>query len=225
MQVIGINGSPRKEWNTATLVRSALEGAASVGAQTRLVHLYDLDYKGCTSCFLCKRKGNHCNGLCAMRDDLREVLEAVVYEADVLVLGSPIYFGDVTGETRSFLERLLFPNISYDEFGRSDFPRQVASGLVFTMNCPERYVKDVHYDILFDQHLRLMGILKGPSELLTCHETWQFSDYSVMKAALFDVEAKAKRRAEQFPVDCRRAFDMGARLASGSPQREGAVQA
>jgi len=42
MQVIGINGSPRKQWNTATLVAKALEGAAAQGAETELVHLYDL---------------------------------------------------------------------------------------------------------------------------------------------------------------------------------------
>ncbi|HLA80370.1 MAG TPA: flavodoxin family protein, partial [Thermoleophilia bacterium] len=113
MNVIAVNGSPRKDWNTGILLKSALEGAESVGAQTKLVHLYDLSYKGCTSCFSCKRKGNTCNGLCVMRDDLRDVL-AEVLGCDALVLGSPIYFGDVTGETRSFLERLLFPNISYD---------------------------------------------------------------------------------------------------------------
>jgi multimeric flavodoxin WrbA len=51
MKAIGVNGSPRKKWNTATLLKKALEGAASEGAKTALVHLYDLDYKGCISCF------------------------------------------------------------------------------------------------------------------------------------------------------------------------------
>jgi multimeric flavodoxin WrbA len=54
MKAIGVNGSPRKKWNTATLLKKALEGAASEGAKTGLVHLYDLDYKGCISCFACK---------------------------------------------------------------------------------------------------------------------------------------------------------------------------
>ena len=54
MKVIAINASPRRKWNTATLLQSALEGAASQGAETELVHLYDLDFKGCTSCFACK---------------------------------------------------------------------------------------------------------------------------------------------------------------------------
>lgn len=56
MNVIAINGSPRKKWNTATLLEHTLEGAKSQGADTELVHLYDLDYKGCTSCFACKLK-------------------------------------------------------------------------------------------------------------------------------------------------------------------------
>ena len=51
MEVIAFNGSPRKAWNTATLLEKALQGAASKGAVTELIHLYDLDFKGCRSCF------------------------------------------------------------------------------------------------------------------------------------------------------------------------------
>jgi len=57
MKVIAINGSPRKKWNTATLLEKALAGAASQGAETELMHLYDLNYKGCISCFACKTIG------------------------------------------------------------------------------------------------------------------------------------------------------------------------
>ena len=45
MRVIAFNGSPRKKWNTATLLKNALEGAESQGAETELVHLYDLNFK------------------------------------------------------------------------------------------------------------------------------------------------------------------------------------
>ena len=62
MKVIAINGSPRKKWNTAILLEKALEGAASQGADTELVHLYDLDFKGCSSCFSCKLKGGKSYG-------------------------------------------------------------------------------------------------------------------------------------------------------------------
>ncbi|MBN1321316.1 MAG: flavodoxin family protein [Thermoleophilia bacterium] len=212
MNLIAVNGSPRKDWNTATLLEKAMEGAESVGAKTKLVYLYDLDYKGCTSCFSCKRKGNTRNGLCAMRDDLKDVLAEVI-ASDVLLLGSPIYFDDVTGEMRSFMERLLFPNITYDEFGKSVFARQMSCGFVFTMNCPEEAMKDAHYDVLFQMQTRPLGIFKGKVEFVTSHETWQFKDYAAMNAAMFDVEAKARIRAERFPVDCQKAFEMGARLA------------
>ena len=55
MKVIAVNGSPRKTWNTATLLEHALAGAAGSGAETELVHLYDLEFKGCISCFACKK--------------------------------------------------------------------------------------------------------------------------------------------------------------------------
>ena len=70
MYVLAINGSPRKNWNTATLLNKALEGAAAQGAQTELIHLYDLNFKGCISCFACKRKDGKSYGKCAYHDDL-----------------------------------------------------------------------------------------------------------------------------------------------------------
>ena len=92
MNVIGINGSPRKQWNTATLVAKALEGAAAKGATTELVHLYDLDFKGCKSCFACKTRGCKSYGKCILNDELAPVLEKIA-AADALAIGSPIYFG------------------------------------------------------------------------------------------------------------------------------------
>lgn len=121
MKVISINGSPRKNWNTDILLQKALNGAKSVGAQTEAIHLYDLNFKGCISCFACKKKNSKYIGHCAMKDDLTNVLEKILV-SDVLLLGSPIYFGNVTGLMRSFLERLLFSNLSYNEGHRSVFP-------------------------------------------------------------------------------------------------------
>ena len=69
------NGSPRKNKNTADMLQSAMKGAQEAGAETELVHLYDIDFKGCKSCFACKVKNSKCNGICALKDDLRPVLE------------------------------------------------------------------------------------------------------------------------------------------------------
>ena len=84
MNVIAFNGSPRKKWNTATLLEKALEGASSKGAETELIHLYDLNYKGCKSCFACKTKGGKSYGRCAVKDDLTPVFKRVE-EADAFI--------------------------------------------------------------------------------------------------------------------------------------------
>jgi len=63
MKIIAFNGSPRKMWNTATLLNKSLEGGTrSQGAETELIHLYDLNYKGCESCFSCKTMGSNSYG-------------------------------------------------------------------------------------------------------------------------------------------------------------------
>ena len=75
MKVLAVNGSPRKTWNTSTLLKNALDGAASQGAETELVHLYELGFKGCISCFACKTKGGKSFGRCAVRGRQRAQAE------------------------------------------------------------------------------------------------------------------------------------------------------
>ena len=216
MRAIVINGSPRKNCNTGILLRHAMEGAQSVGADTRLVNLYDLNYKGCISCFSCKLKGGKFAGQCAMRDDLTEVLDDV-NAPDVLLLGSPIYIGDVTGAMRSFLERLIFMNLSYRKTDRSDMKGCVSTGFIYTMGIPDALVDSLGYTALFDGHARYLGFLKGKQERLVVTDAYQFDDYSKYDADLFDESKKAKIRDEQFPLDCKSAFSMGARLVETHP--------
>ena len=129
MNVLGINASPRKTWNTATVLHKALEGAASQGSQTELIHLYDLSYKGCISCFACKRKGGKSYGKCGYTDELTPVLEKIE-AADAVILASPIYFGNVTGELRSLMERMLFQYLVYDENYSSLVAKKNRIGLI-----------------------------------------------------------------------------------------------
>ena len=77
MKVMAFNGSARKSWNTATLLSKTLEGAVARGALTELVHLYDVDFKGCVSCFACKTKGGKSYGRCAVKDGLAPLLRKV----------------------------------------------------------------------------------------------------------------------------------------------------
>jgi multimeric flavodoxin WrbA len=213
MKVMAFNGSPRKEWNTATLLAKALEGAASQGAETELIHLYDLDFKGCKSCFACKTIGGESYGRCSADDDLTPILRRAA-EADVLILGSPFYFGTVSGEMRSFMERLMFPYLAYKRPPRSVFPRKIKTGFIYTMNAPQEAMKPSGQEEHVTRNEGLLQMLFGASESLCSFETYQFEDYSAVVSDLFDVEQRARRREQVFPQDCEKAFEMGARLAA-----------
>jgi multimeric flavodoxin WrbA len=168
MRVIAINGSPRKRFNTATLLEKAICGAASAGAITEIIHLYDLQYSGCTSCFSCKQKQNAGLGKCAFQDGLSPVLEKIM-TCDVLLLGSPIYFSDVTGMMRSFMERLLFMNMTYDDPLRPAPGKHISSAFIYTMNLPK---EGEHYGTpLFEQNSKILGLLGGSTEYLACFDT------------------------------------------------------
>jgi multimeric flavodoxin WrbA len=212
MKVMAINGSPRKEWNTATLLEKALEGAASQGAETELIHLYDLSFKGCKSCFACKTRGGESYGRCAVEDDLTPILQRAA-EADAIILGSPFYFGTASGEMRSFMERLMFPYLAYSGPPRSLFPRKINTGFIYTMNARQEGMKPSGQEARVTGNERLLTMLFGASESLCSYDTYQFEDYSKVVADLFDPEEKAKRREEVFPIDCEKAIEMGARFA------------
>ena len=79
MKALFINGSPRKNGNTAQLLKRAMDGAREAGAEVELVNLYDrsLNYKGCMSCFACKLKGGK-KGVCSFKDDLQPILQKAV---------------------------------------------------------------------------------------------------------------------------------------------------
>jgi multimeric flavodoxin WrbA len=193
-------------------VAKALEGSAAQGAQTELVHLYDLDFKGCTSCFACKTRGGKSYGRCAMKDGLTPLLESIA-TADALVIGSPVYFGSVTGETRSFLERLLFPYLTYTVPYGTLFPRKLATAFIYTMNVTEERRREFGYEYFVKSNERYAQLLLGSAESLCAFDTCQVDDYSKVVIESFDPVHKAKRRAEALPLDCQRAFDLGRRLA------------
>ena len=211
MKVIAINGSPRKKWNTATLLEKALEGASSEGAEVELIHLYDFNFKGCTSCFSCKLKGGKSYGKCAMKDELTPVLEKLK-DVDAVILGSPIYLGNSTGEMRSFMERYVFPYLTYSNNLPSLYPKNTPVGFIYTMGVKEEYFDMLGLRKTIELNENFTKRIFGYSESLYSTDTYQFDDYSKYVADRFDPEEKAKRRKEVFPHDCEKAFEMGVRF-------------
>lgn len=221
MKALFVNGSPRKNWSTAKMLGKAMEGAASAGAETELVHLYDNSFKGCISCFACKVKNAKTNCLCAFKDALTPILEKA-HEADVLVIGTPVYFSYPTGPVRSFLERLMFPVLTYNQkvdektgkVKASLLNKIVPTAMVYTMGAPEQMAKDLNYEHIFGENNRFLKMLFGYSESLCTYNTYQFSDYSRYDVMEGVEEIRAKQRDEVFPKDLQKAFELGKRLVS-----------
>ena len=215
MKALFINASPRKNWNTHKLLASAMNGARDAGAEAELIHLYDYSFKGCVSCFACKLKGNKTNGLCAYHDDLKPVLEKAL-ESDVLIMGSPIYYSYPTGMLRSFVERLLFPIMTYsrDENGeiKRNTSKKIYSASIFTMNAPQDMAAKFNYPAIIEAHTFPFELVLGYSETLCVYNTYQFKDYSRYEANLFSEPEKAKYRDEHFAEDLQKAYDLGKRL-------------
>lgn len=214
MKVIAINGSPRKNKNTATILNNVLHGAASCGAETEFINLYDLNYKGCISCFACKLKNGKSYGKCALKDDLTPILEKIS-TADAIILGSPIYLHSITGAMKSFLERLVFQYLVYDHEHSSLFQKRIPVGFVYTMNVTRDQFK-AGYEAELKSIQTYLKKTFGSFESLIVNDTYQFDDYSKYVASLFDEKKKRKVKEEQFPKDCQSAFDMGVRLVGQS---------
>lgn len=142
MKIMAFNGSPRRNGNTAKLLKEALRGAATAGADTEYVDLYSLNYKGCISCFYCKRKDKD-HGTCIVKDDLSPLLTRAK-EADALIFGSPIYFMSLTSGMHALLERLFFSNYIYSEEIPSVFGKKIPSAFIYTMNVTEKQAKEFH---------------------------------------------------------------------------------
>ena len=211
MKTIIINASPRKKWNTAEVLDAARKGAESVGSEVEYVNLYDLVFKGCRSCLICKRK-DKTKGKCYWKDDLSPLIEKI-FDSDALIIGSPIYFGQPTSEFRALVERLIFCIMSYDD-GSSYYTGKVNVGIFYTMNAPlefyEQSMKDSPSSTEF-----LFSFLNGEVISYPVCDTLQVHKYSEYNMAGFSQEAKEKQLILQFPNDLEKAFEIAANLSKG----------
>lgn len=141
---IGIAGSPRRRGNSTSLLKAYLSGAAVVGFETQIINLSKLSYQGCIACDRCV-KGK----MCKIEDDLCEIFP-LLQKADIWAMASPIYYDGVSGQMKTFFDRLRFttydPNklkgprrgivlVTYED-NRSDFYFETATHLAnyFTWN-------------------------------------------------------------------------------------------
>ncbi len=100
MKITAILGSPRLNGNSAFIANRFLETAERCGAKTQSFVLNRLSFRGCQACRTCKKTSE----TCILKDDLTQILDAV-READIIVFASPVYFGDITAQMKTFIDR------------------------------------------------------------------------------------------------------------------------
>lgn len=208
---IAINGSPRRNGNTAQLLNEAIRGAADAGAETELVNLYALNFKGCTSCFYCKLKSRP-HGTCAMKDDLTPVLEKLK-TADAVVFGTPIYFMNLSAGMLAFIERFFFSNYIYSAEIPTVFPKKLPSAYFYTMNMTEQHFAQLGMAEKVGVYERTAkNILQVAPKILHAFNTVQFNDYSKYESSIFNPEAKIAYREKTFAQTCAEAYEIGRAL-------------
>lgn len=100
MKIVSLLGSPRTEGNSSTIARHFLKTAENLGAETRTYELNRLTYRGCQGCYACKTKLD----ICVLTDGLSEVLDSVK-AADVVLLATPVYYGEISSQLKGFIDR------------------------------------------------------------------------------------------------------------------------
>ncbi|OQX23069.1 MAG: NADPH-dependent FMN reductase [Desulfobacteraceae bacterium IS3] len=148
-KIVCLMGSPRPKGNSTTIAKRFCETAEKLGAQVTTFALNKLTYKGCQACMTCKTKLDKC----VLKDDLAQVLDSI-RDADILVMATPTYYADVSGQMKTFIDR-TFSYLVPDYMTNSN-PSRLSSGkkLVFiqTQGQPEESMyADVfpRYDFFF----------------------------------------------------------------------------
>lgn len=111
MLAVGIAGSPRRKGNSTALLQAYLDGASSEGFDTELVYLNGLHYRGCQGCDRCVKSLD-----CGLKDDLNSVFP-VLRRAHIWALASPIYYDGVSGQLKTFFDRLRFMTFDPHKLG------------------------------------------------------------------------------------------------------------
>lgn len=201
MKITVINGSPRKNWNTAQLLNKFIEGMKSQKEfEIRYINVYDYNFTGCRSCFACKLKRFEEQPIeCRIKDDIHDLL-VETRNSDAIVLGSPIYFMDLSAQLKAFLERLMYP-------GKSS--KVVPAAFIYTMNAPQEafdnYIKP-SVEIIENFY---QGNFGYKPKTVYSYDTYQRDHEELYKKSSHDMAGKKIRRKTQFPIDLQNAYNSG----------------
>lgn len=159
MKIVGIVCSPRKGGNTEILMKEALQAAREAGAETQLISLMDKEITPCDACGACEK-----TGLCVINDDMQDIYSEFE-QADGVILGTPVYFVNVSAQAKAVMDRTYAFLMSRKLRGK------VAAALVVTRRIGAGQVLSLLYSF-FNVHRMVIaggavGYGRGKGEVLT----------------------------------------------------------
>ncbi len=211
-QIYIINGSPRKNWNTSKMCESFAKGVIDAGGYAEIINLYDIDFKGCRACSACKLKNGKNYGFCSYPDELKEILNRISL-ADGICLATPIYFGDVSGVMKMFIERLVYPFVRFDKQYTPIPPKKLKTAVIYTMNVDEKLFLGSY---IGKHNLGPVGFFENwithlyeKPQRICAFNTYQYYDYSKYDDERWDINDKIRQHEEVFPKDLENAYNVG----------------
>ena len=150
LTVIAINGSARKDGNTAILINCALQELEREGIKTELMQLAGQRVRGCTACLKCFEQRNK---RCVIDDDCVNDCIQKMMAADGIILGSPVYFSDVTAEMKALIDRAGFVSMANGEL----FRRKVGAAAIAVRRTGAIHTADTLLHFLLGRDMILPG--------------------------------------------------------------------
>jgi multimeric flavodoxin WrbA len=139
MRVLGLEGSHREDGNTEKLVKAILESAKENGAEAKFYKLTKMNISLCLGCFNCRETGT------CVTDDAMQFLLEEIQATDVIILGSPVYMWQVSGQTKLFMDRLV-PFVKPDFTTRLKGKKRLL--MVFTQGNPDKNIFKPYFEYL-----------------------------------------------------------------------------
>jgi multimeric flavodoxin WrbA len=140
MNVTHIAGSPRKKGSSMRLAKMFLEQAEKKGAQVNTHFLNTMVYKGCQACYACKTTSEKC----VLNDDISPVYDQL-YDTDLIVLSSPVYFGDISAQLKGFFDRLF--SLAKPDYMTNPEPIRLPQGKQVVMILSQNADEETHRDV------------------------------------------------------------------------------
>jgi multimeric flavodoxin WrbA len=159
MRILGIVGSPRKNGNTEILMNEALKVARDAGCETEMFRMSEKQVAPCDACGSCFEVGS-----CVVQDDMQE-LYGMMERADGIIIGSPVYFGSVSAQTKAIMDRM------FALLRQRTLKDKVAGALVVTRRVGAIQARSLIYTFCIAQGMIVAGGAIGygrePGDVLT----------------------------------------------------------